>query len=218
MDAINISKLTAEQKAEIKRQLEAEEAAEKARAKQQRSDYESLKEIQVNETFTQLLKVSAMLENAKADVFKQFTSLLKIKQEIYGLTDKQMELQQSHTFTTSNGDKSIIIGANVIDNWSDDVRIGIEKVNAWIESKIDDEDSREIIRTLLKPDKDGVLKANRILDLSRKAAEMGDKELIAAVDFIRDQYRPVKTSTFVKVRFIDEDGKMNWLPLSMSAV
>ena len=218
MSTINLGQLTPEQLAELKTQWAAEEAANKAKVRQQKADYDSLKESQVEETFTQLSNVSAMLEKSKDEVFKQFSSLLKLKQELYGLDDKQMELQQSHTFTTADGRKSIIIGANVIDNWSDDVRIGIEKVNAWIESKIADEDSREIIRTLLKPDKDGVLKANRILDLSRKANEMGDRVLIEAVDFIRDQYRPVKTSTYVKCKYIDQDGKLNWMPLSMSAV
>jgi len=47
---------------------------------------------------------------------------------------------------------------------------------------------------------------------------MGDKELIDAVNFIRDQYRPVKTSTYVKVKYTDEEGRTKWLPLSMSAV
>jgi len=218
MEAINFSLLTPEQKAEIKAQLAAEEAAEKARAKQQRSDYEALKEAQINETFTALTNVSTMLEKVKDEVFKQFSSVLDMKQELYGLTDVQMELQQSHTFTTTDGGKSIIIGSNVIDNWSDDVRVGVDKVNAWIEKKIADDQSREIIRELLKPDKDGYLKANRILDLSRKANEMGDKELIDAVNFIRDQYRPVKTSTYVKVKYTDEEGRTKWLPLSMSAV
>lgn len=218
---MDINKLTAEEKAELKKQLAAEEKAEKENAKKQIEDYNTLKEQQVKETFEMLRDVSGALEIAKSTIFEQFGAVLKMKQELYCLTDADMEIQQSHTFTSLDGKISIIVGSNVIDRWSDDVAIGIGKVTAWIDRLGTDEKSEfmvGIIKDLLKPNKDGMLKASRVLDLSKKAAEYGDQELIEAVDFIRDQYRPAKTSTFVKAKYTDPDGNIQWLPLSMSAV
>lgn len=220
-EKIDINKLSAEDKAILKQQLAAEEKAEKAKEKKQREDYEGLKEAQVSETFKMLQDVSGALEIAKADVFNQFGSLLKMKKELFDLTDAQMELQQSHTFTSATGNVSIVIGSNVIDRWDDEVGVGIGRITAWLDKLSTDARSAQmvgIIKDLLKPDKNGILKANRILDLSKKAAELGDKELIDAVNFIRDCYRPSKTSTYVKAKYTDEDGKIVWLPLSMSAV
>lgn len=218
---MDLKSLTAEQKAELKRQLAAEEKAEKENAKKQIEDYNTLKEAQVAETFKTLQDVSGALEIAKSSIFEQFGAVLKMKQELYGITDADMHTQQSHTFTSADGKTSIVIGSNVVDKWSDDVAVGIARVTNWLDKLSTDDKSEQmvsIIKDLLKPNKDGMLKASRILDLSKKAAEFGDNELIEAVDFIRDQYRPSKTSTFVKAKFTDSDGNIQWLPLSMSAV
>jgi len=220
-EKIDISKLSPEQLAELTKQIREKEKAEKAAKLQMQNDYEQLKEVQVRETFGALQKLSANLEREKNDVFAQFGSLLKMKQELYGLSDAQMGDQQSHTFTSADGQVSIIIGSNVIDRWSDDINTGIMKINNWLDKLVFDENSKQmvaIIRDLLKPNKDGVLKANRVLELSKRANEIGDQELITAVDFIRDCYRPSKTSTYVKAKYLDENKQTQWLALSMSAV
>lgn len=221
MEKVNFDQLTPDEKATLKAQLEAEEKLEKTRVKRERETYEQIKNAQVLTTFKQLQGISSNLEIAKAKVFENFQAILGMKQEIFGLTDETMLTQESHTFTTSDGQASIMIGHNVIDNWDETVSVGIEGVNQWLNKQVKDENSAMLvgfIRDLMKPNKDGALKASRILDLSKKAAEIGDKELIKHVDIIRDAYRPAKTGTFVKARYVDEQGKKQWLPLSMSAV
>ncbi len=218
MEKIQFDKLTPEQKRALREQLEAEERAEKEAKKRLSDDYNSLKDEQVKATFNKLKHISISLETEKIDVFNQFGSLISMKKEVYNLTDEQLNIQQSHTFTTSDGKTSVVIGSNVVDRWGDDVNVGIDRVNKWIMETIKDEKDREIIRALLKPNKDGVLKANRVLDLSIEARKRGDKELIEAVNFIQDQYRPMKTSTYVKAKYLDENGVWQWLALSMSAV
>jgi len=215
---INYQDLTAEQKQQFREEMEAEQRAEKEAAKKLRADYEQLKNEQVMASFKRLQNVSSALTEEKVDIFNQFGSLLAMKKELYNLTEDQMDLQQSHTFTSADGRVSIIIGSNVIDRWSDDVGVGIERVNQWIDSKIATPEDRAIIRALMKTNSDGVLKASRVLDLAKHANERGDKELIDAVNFIRDQYCPEKTSTYVKAKFKNENDQWCWLALSMSAV
>lgn len=218
MENLDFNQLTAEQKRQLRQQFEAEERAEKENMQKMHEDYETLKDEQVKVSFKRLQNISMALEEEKVDIFNQFGVLLAMKKELHNLTDEQMELQQSHTFTTSKNDISLIIGSNAIDGWTDDVNIGIQGINDWIDTKITDPDDRAIIRTLLKPDKNGVLKANRVLELSNEAHKRGDKELIKHVDFVQSQYRPVKTSTYVKAKFKDANGVWQWLALTMSAV
>lgn len=218
MEKFDYSKLTPEQKEELRKQLETEEQQKKEAAVKLRQDYEDLKSKQVNETFDVLKEISDDLEYVKVEIFNEFGAVIGMKAELYKLTPDDLEVQQSHTFTNAENNKKIIVGTNVIDRWSDDVGIGIEKVNKWIDSKVTNPEDRKTIRALLKPNKVGILKANRVLDLSKHAAERGDKELIEAVDFIRDQYRPEKTSTYVKAKYLDANGIWQYLPLSMSAV
>ncbi|WP_297096443.1 DUF3164 family protein [uncultured Draconibacterium sp.] len=217
-EKIEYAKLSAEEKAEIRRQLEAEDQAQREVEKKLKADYDNLKNEQVNTTFKSLQLVSTSLEAEKADIFAQFGALLDMKQEVHKLTDEQMERQQSHTFTSDDNKRSIIIGHNIIDRWGDDVGIGIERANKCIENLINDPKAREYLRTLLKPNSQGVLKASRVLDLGNKAKELGDKELIEAVEFIQSQWKPQRTSTYVKAKYLDENGVWQWLALSMSAV
>ncbi|MEJ5316764.1 MAG: DUF3164 family protein [Tenuifilum sp.] len=218
---LDIKNLTDEQRRTLKAQLEAEEKAQKEKERRERETYEQLKDAQVRVTFRELQNISSMLEHAKLKVFRDFEAILAMKKELFGLTEDRMLEQESHTFTTSDGSMSIIIGHNVIDSWDETVSVGIQKVNQWLTRLARDEESAVLvglIRDLLKPNKDGVLKANRILDLSKKASELGDPELIEAVELIRDAYRPTRTSTYVKARYVDEYGRKQWLALSMSAV
>lgn len=218
---LDIKNLTDEQRRILKAQLEAEEKAQKEMERRERETYEQLKDAQVRVTFRELQNISSMLEHAKLKVFRDFEAILAMKKELFGLTEDRMLEQESHTFTTSDGSMSIIIGHNVIDSWDETVSVGIQKVNQWLTRLARDEESAVLvglIRDLLKPNKDGVLKANRILDLSKKASELGDPELIEAVELIRDAYRPTRTSTYVKARYVDEYGRKQWLALSMSAV
>jgi len=218
MDGINYSELTADQKQILREQIQQEERAEKEKERKIQEDYQSLKEEQINVSFRFLQNLSISLEETKVDIFNQFGAIIAMKKELYKLTDEQMELQQSHTFTNKANDKSLIIGSNVIDGWTDDANVGIQGINDWIDNRITNPDDRSIIRTLLKPDKNGALKASRVIELSNEANRIGDQELIKHVNFVQSQYRPQKTSTYVKAKYKDANGVWQWLALTMSAV
>lgn len=218
--AINIEDLSAEQKAELKQQLEAEEKSAKEKKLRERKVYEQIRDAQVKTTFKKLGNISSELEKSKNIVFDDFKAILDMKRELFEMTEEKMLSQESHTFTTSDGNISIIVGHNVVDGWDETVSIGVEKVNQWLKDLARDEESAMlvgIIRDLMKPNKDGALKANRILDLKNKAKEVGNKQLLEAVELIESAYRPTKTSTYVKAKYKDDRGQWQWLALSMSA-
>lgn len=220
MSQINIENLTAEQKAELKQQLEAEEKNAKEKKLRERKTYEQIRDAQVRTTFKKLNNISSELEKSKNMVFDDFKAILDMKRELYEMTEDKMLSQESHTFTTSDGTISIIVGHNVVDGWDETVSIGVEKVNQWLTMLARDDESAMLvglIRDLMKPNKDGALKANRILDLKNKAKEVGNKQLLEAVELIEAAYRPTKTSTYVKAKYKDERGQWQWLALSMSA-
>lgn len=215
---IDFASLTTEQKRQLMAEMEAEQKA-KIEAKQKlQADYLVLKNQQVNETFGRLQMLSIGMEAEKTDIYNQFQTLMSMKMELFGLSDSDMDMQQSHTFTNEAGDRSIILGSNTIDGWTDDVGVGIDAVNKWIDSRITDPKAHGLLKAMLKPNKEGVLQANRVLDMSKEARTIGDRELIDWVLFIQEQWRPVKTSTYIKAKWRDSEGKWQWMALSMSAV
>jgi hypothetical protein len=217
MNKVDLTQLTAAQKAELFQQLEAEEKAEKERLKREKQTYEQVKDETVKAVFLTLERLSSELQRTKEKLLAEFDTILRMKEDLYGVKDGQ----QSHQFTTIEGDKTIITGFNTIDRWDESVSAGLELVNMWINKFAGDENTVKLvgmIRELLKPNKDGVLKASRILDLQNQAEKIGDKELIEAVKVIREAHRPDRTSSYIKAQYKDENGNRKWLGLSMSQV
>lgn len=221
MDKINLGALSPADREQLMQQLNEERKRDEARQQAEREAYDSMKDDVVRKAFGTILQASERLGKAKEKVFSEFEQIMSLKKDLFKLSDEQMLTQGSHTFTSEDGQMSIIIGSNIIDRWDETVSVGIKLVNDWLATLAKDEKSAqlvEFVRALLKPNKDGVLKASRVLDLSKNAAKIGDAELIKAVGIIRDAYRPAKTSTYVKAKFKDEMGNDIFVPLSMSAV
>ncbi|MGE4589831.1 MAG: DUF3164 family protein [Acidaminococcaceae bacterium] len=219
MEAINLDQLTPQQIEDLTKKLKEKQQLEADKRRRDREAYEELKDMAIRESFQLLNNLSKMIMEVREQVFNNFDDVLSLKQIVFSLTDEQMERQESHTFTSSDGQLSIIIGNNTVDRWDETVDVGITRVNEWLKSMAKDEESGKLvsfIHDMLKPNKDGVLKASRILDLSKKAAEFGDKKLIEAVELIREAYRPSKTSQYIKVKMKGDKGQDVYLPLSMS--
>jgi len=214
--SVDFKTLSAEEKEQLKQQLLAEDKAKAETRKNEVMAYHALKYITVDTVFQKLTRLSSQMQLDKSDLLSEFKSLLETKNELYGVKEDQL----SHNWTSEDNERTIITGYNVVDSWDETVSVGITKVNAWIESKLNDHNQEYIgiIRDLLKPNKEGVLKASRVLDLQNHAEKSGDEALIDAVKIIREAHRPVKTGTYIKAKYKDEDGNWQWLGLSMSAV
>ena len=153
-----------------------------------------------------------MLSQVKKAVYEDFKTALEMKAELFGVKENQ----QTHTFTTAEG-LTITIGHRVTDNFDDTVHAGIEKVKGYISKLLQEKraELEELINLLLKKDKNGNLKASRVLELERIAEKINDEELKDGVQIIKEAYKPTKTSTFIEAYYKDEQGKKVYLPLSI---
>lgn len=212
---IDISQLTAEQKRELFEAMKEEEKAKEKRKQEEREKYKNIVAEIVEKNFKNLKEVSEMLSEIKKAVFEDFETALQMKADLYGIKEKQ----QSHTFTTVNG-MSITIGHRVTDSFDDTVHTGIEKVKGYIAKVTAGEKAEleELINLLLKKDKNGNLKASRVLELERIASKVDDEELKDGVQIIKEAYKPLKSSTFIEAFYKDKEGKKVYIPLAMSSV
>ncbi len=78
---MDLSKLTPEQRAELKAQIEAEEKAEKARVQQAREDYKQLVDGFVSAAVKKLQNFSSEMMRVKQEVFADAETLIKMKDE-----------------------------------------------------------------------------------------------------------------------------------------
>jgi hypothetical protein len=212
---VDIKNLSPEEKEKLMRQLKAEEREAKDREKADRETYKKMVDETVPMLFEELLNVSRLLSESKKKVFDGFATVLSLKKELYNTKEDQ----QSHTFTTTDGNISITIGHRVVDNYDDTISAGIEKVNSYISGLATDENSSRLVKTimrLLRQDSKGNLKASRVVELQNLADEINDPLLMDGISIIRSAYRPAKTCEFVEVSFKDDQGRQCSLPLSMS--
>lgn len=214
---MDISKLSKEDKAQLKMQLEAEEKAERERIDQERQNYKDLVDATVNTSVKKLQELSAQMERLKNEIFSEFDSVIKMKEELF----KVKIDRQTDTFTTSDSRKTITIGNRINEGWDDTVEVGISMVKRYMSTMAKDENSAALVDTvmsLLAKNRKGALKANKVLELEKLANKTGDKDFIEAIKIIRDAYHPVPTCQFIEVELKNEEGNPVRLPLSMSAI
>lgn len=214
---IDVKNMTAEEREKLRKQLVAEELEEKKRIKEEREEYKRLAEETAVKAFDMLAKLSEELKKAKEQIFEDFATIIKLKEELYGVRDSQL----SHTFTTEDG-KSVVLGYRNTDSFDDTVHVGIEKVKGYIKSLASGEkkeDIERVLNLLLKKDKNGNLKANRVLELQKIAEQINDNNLLEGVKIIQESYKPMKTSTFIECYIRDKKtGQRISIPLTMTGV
>ena len=214
---MDITKLTSEELAQLEEQLEERKKNAAKKTQDDRETYKKLVNETVNDLWSTLENVSATMTAIKNNVFESFEKALELKKEAYGIRDDQ----QSHTFTTADGKRSITIGHRVVDRYDETVTSGIAKVKEYVKSLAKDDDSAALVETilnLLKPNKDGVLKASRVLELEKLANRVNNEEFSDGLRIIKEAYKPMKTCQFVTVKYKDDNGAEKTLPLSMSAI
>lgn len=214
---MDITKLTAEQRAELKAQLEAEERAEKQKRQDDIDAYKQSVDEFVRTTFERMKKVSELMREEKNTVFTAADTIIALKDELYDTkTDRH-----SNSFTSSDGMISITLGRRTNDGWDDTVNVGVQKVHDFFKSMARDEEMAaltEMVMSLLARDKKGNLKASRVLQLREVARKSGYSDLMEAVDIIQQAYKPVESVEFISVQYKDENGVKQTLPLSLASM
>lgn len=211
---------TVQMTAEERRDYEAykaekmkQEAADKLR--QDREAYKQLVDETVNDLFPELESLSGQLSARKKEVYERFQQAILMKQDLYdGKADNK-----SNAFINKEQTRRITLGQYEIDSYDDTVNEGIGKVKAYIESLAKDDDSERLVAALLKlltKDKNGNLKASRVMQLSNMADESGDEWFLDGVRIIKAAYHPTVSKFFVRAEKKNEQGEWVAVPLGMT--
>lgn len=195
---------------------EQEKRAARESARRERAVYNQLVDEEVDRAIPALQELSAVIGKAKQETLDNFSSILAMKSETLGITRAG---QKSHTFTTSTGDKRVIIGRYVTDGWRDTVEEGIAIVKESVLALVKDDETRALvdqILRLLSRDKEGNLKASRVLQLSRMADELRNERLVEGITIIKESYLPAVSRTFIRAEYKDEAGAWRNIPLGIT--
>lgn len=212
---MDITKMTAAERAELKAQLEAQERAEKQKREDDINAYKDMTGEFVHNTFNKLKSLSAQMRMCKDEVFNDVARIIEIKEQLYNVKVDR----HSNSFTADG--ITVRLGRRTNDGWDDTVEVGIAKVKEFLATLAKDDNSAKLynmLMQLLSKDRKGNLKANAMLQLEQHAAKLGDPLFSEGVQIIRDSYTPVETCDFISVSYKDESGKEHALPLSLAAM
>lgn len=214
---MDISKMTAEQRAALKAQLEAEERAESQKRQESIDAYKQMVDEFCEDTFARMKKISELLRTEKERAFAAAELLIEQKEALY----KTKQDRHSNQFTTSDSRYTVALGYRTNDGWDDTVNVGIAKVKEYLQSLTSSKEGAEavdIVLKLLAKDKKGNLKASSMIQLEQHATKSGNPLFIEGVQIIRDAYRPVDSCQFISVSWKDDNGVKHTLPLSLAAM
>jgi len=196
------------------KRYEAEQAAKEQR-QQERATYKQLVDETIAAMFPALRDVSSNLVATKASTKEAFRQALELKAQIFEVKPDQ----RSNMFTHSDGLRRIVLGDYELDQWDDTVSEGIAKVKSYIGSLAKDADSKMLvggIMKLLSKDKEGNLKASRVMQLRRMADESGNETFIDGVRIIEAAHRPTVSKSYIRVEYKNADGAWEVLPLGIT--
>lgn len=214
---MELKNLTSDERAELKAQLAAEEAADKQRIQQSRDDYKNLVDEFVRANISKLRSLSEQMQAIKLDVFADAQTLVEMKNELFKVKIDRM----SDTFTSTDSTMSITMGNRSNEGWDDTVNAGIAKVKEFLGTLARDENSAMLVDTvmsLMAKDRKGNLKASKVLELEKMAIKSQDPIFLDGIAIIKAAYRPAPSCQFIEVTLKDEKGNDVKLPLSMASM
>ena len=212
---MNIKDLTKEEKARLLEELAAEERREREERAQREADSKRLSGVTVDELWPTLKEASLRLAEAKSHVVGELSTLVGIKQDLYGVKDEQ----RSHSFTNRLGTRRITIGVYTRDAWDETVGSGEAKIREAIRTLGRDDNSRALVDavlTLLSKDKAGNLKIKSVWQLQKLADRIENDDFREGLRIIQEAYRPEPTKTYVVAEEKNDLGAWVSVPLGMT--
>ena len=198
---------------------EQERKEQQAKSKKLREEYTALVDEEIARAIPELLKLSSDIAALKKKIYGNFKAILEMKSEIFRLNKGKEIDVKSNTFTNTQGNMRITLGAYLLDNYLDTAEDGVAIVKEYISSLAKDAESQALVDMVLKllaKDAKGTLKAQRIIQLRKIADNSGNERFIEGVKIIEEAYNPIPSKTFIAAQMKDENGAWKNIALGMT--
>lgn len=174
--------------AEAKEELKKEEQLKKA----ERKKYKEIASEEVEALFVKMKTACTQMRDLKIEIYNSIQALIASKKEVFDVNGDQ----KTHTLSTLDGSKRIVVGYRDLIEWDGTEGAGVEKVMTYLSSLGKDEKSNilfKMVTTLLRPDRNGNLNPTKIIELAKMADEINEPEFTDGVNIIRQAQRVGKS-------------------------
>lgn len=206
---INLTQLTAEQRAELARQAQELNREERKRLATDRKAYKECSEEFVHRNIDFWISHQSATEEAIKKLYQDFEALKNLKAAAYG---EKVNDFDSHTSTLPDGSASLTIGYNVTISFDGTESAGVQKIKNFIASLADDSEKvqklTKMVNTFLRPNvKTGMLNPAKIIELNKLRDEFASDEFNEGLDIIFAAQHRRQNSMYVSGwKYITLDG------------
>lgn len=215
MSTIKLEDLTADQKAELAKQLAEEKQTEKEQRAVNLKALEEIAQEQLPKAIEQLKKASQALESAKLFTYTSFVDYLKLKIETIGVSPTQ----KTHTISLPNA--KVILGYRVTDGYDDNANYGLALVHKFLGSLAKDAESAKLMKLvnrLLQKNAKGDLDSKKVLELAQHAnEEYPNTDFAEGMELIQKAYKPKMSKWFIEATTVDGQGVEKVIPLNITS-
>lgn len=207
MATIDITKLTPEEKKELRKQFEIDQKKEAQQKKENKTTYKECAEEFVNNRIDKLINHKEIQDFLIEKTMQEFQVVKELKEQVYGIKH-----QDSHTTTLKDGSASITVGQNVVIKFDGTESAGVEKIKDYMKSLAEDSDNAKklgkIVDKKLKTNsKTGFLNPSSIIDLNSLRDEFQSDLFSEGLDIIMNAQVRTVNSTYVSgYKFIPADN------------
>ncbi|WP_149913516.1 DUF3164 family protein [Sphingobacterium cavernae] len=206
-----VKDLTVEELFALAKQKEAEQDAQKLKARQ---NYEALRDDSVSEIVSKAKDVHGIMSAFKKESFEGIETLYKMLQEH---SDRHAQGKGNVTLDTSDGKSRVVFRRS--DNTRFDERATQAEAhilefiaNRW--GNKDDADSKFIKRMLER--KNGKLDKNRVLDMISMKDNYDDIHWRKGIELLQESIVPDNTKFYAEYYYRSEDDEWIQIPLNFS--
>ncbi|MFA9212507.1 MAG: DUF3164 family protein [Candidatus Methylacidiphilales bacterium] len=199
---VKLADLSAEEKAALMAELEAQNTNKK----QERKKYKELQSEIVTEIVTQLQANADKMKADKTKAFNDLATLAVSKGEVFDVKDTQ----KTHTFTTLDGNSRILMGVREVNSWDGTEESGVAKIKEYLHGLATDAKAArlvDMVNGMLKTDKNGSLDPRIIMELAKMADDAGSDLFTDGINIIQQAYRLTGTTVFLEASVKDKLGK-----------
>ncbi len=207
---MRVKDLTPEEKAQLMQELAEKQAKEAEQKKANRKAFKQISEQFVLDNIFNLLEHRDATETIIKKLFDDYLSILELKKEAYST---EIEKQESHTSTLSDGSASITIGYNISIGFDGTESEGVKMIKDYL-NDLDDNSEKvrkysKMVNIFLRPNsKTGQLNPAKIIELSALKDELNSHRFTEGLNIIFNAQIRRRTSMYVEgYKMVEVDGE-----------
>ncbi len=199
MEAVDLSKLSTDQRKDMLKQLKEEARKEKEQAKSNKETLQVLTEEVIDNNVDFFVTSQESVEDAILKLFSEAETIIEARGETFGIEKTE---QDSHTLTKKDGSASIKIGWNIKPTFDGTESAGIQKIKEYMSSLAGQTENEKLLMDFLnialKTDVQGNYNPKKIRELNTMRNRANSDLFNEGMNIIDEALIDIRTSMYAR--------------------